>query len=115
MRKIQLIEKTVQSANDFVRIGEELDRGFEKLTGISCLDNIGLDSSLTSTSIDGKELLPKNFEVMFFQTNEHVAPDERFFSLNVPAKGHRIEIEFQDGGSAPSYPYQLKIYLRLAN
>lgn len=115
MKKIQLIEKTVTSANQLVRIAEELDRGFQKLSGIACLDNIGLDSSLTSSSVDGKELLPKNFEVMFFQTNEHVAPDTRFFSLEAKASGQRIEMEFQDGGTAPAYPYQLKIYLRLEN
>lgn len=115
MKKIQLIEKTIDSANQLVRIAEELDRGFDRLTGISCLDNIGLDSNLTSSFVDGKELFPKNFEVLFLQTNEHVAPDGRFFSLDTPAKGNRIEIEFQDGGSAPAYPYQLKIYLRLEN
>ena len=65
--KIQLIEKEIESANDLVRVSEDLDQGYEKVTGIAFLENIGTKHLLQSSSIDGKELFPKNFEVAFLQ------------------------------------------------
>lgn len=115
-QKIQLIEKQIPNAGATVRVSEELDKDFEHLTGIAVLDNIGLNSILLYSSIDGNELFPKNFEVSFFQSNLFVAPDERFLTLKEKkAKGNRLELDFQDGGTAPNYPYTLKIYLKLSN
>lgn len=113
MKKIQLIEKEIASANELVRIHEELDREFSLLTGIAVLDNVPLGSSLTSCSINGKDILPKGFEVLFLQSSNHVAPSERFFPLEAPASGNRLEIAYQDGGLANNYPYTLRIYLEL--
>ena len=113
-QKIQLIEKEIPNANAAVRITEELDKDYQYLTGIAVLDNIGLSSILLHSSIDGNELFPKNFEVSFFQSNLFVAPNERFLTLvEKTAKGNRLELDFQDGGTAPNYPYTLKIYLKL--
>ncbi len=113
-QKIQLLEKQVQDANQTVRISEELDRNYKKLTGIAILDTIGFNHTIISSSVEGKELFPKNFETAFLQTNVFVAPDDRFFTLHQqPAEGNKIELEFKDGGNTPSYPYTLKIYLRL--
>jgi len=116
MQKIQLIEKEIPNANATVRINEELDKDYQNLTGIAVLDNIGLNNILLHSSIDGNELFPKNFEVSFFQSNLFVAPNERFLTLKEKtAKGNRLEMDFKDGGTAPNYPYTLKIYLKLNN
>ena len=114
--KIQLIEQVVPVANASVRISEDLDKGYEKVTGISFLDTIGLNNILKDSSIDGKELFPKDFEVLFLQSNVFVPPDRRFFTVqDHVAKGTKFEMDFQDGGTAFSYPYTLKIYVRLEN
>ena len=116
MKKIQLIEKEVLRSGDTVRVSEDLDRDYKHLTGISFLDNVGLNSLLFSSSLDGKELFPKNFEVAFLQSNVFVPPNERFFTLkNKEANGNKIELDYKDGGTAVSYPYMLRIYLQLEN
>ena len=114
MKKIQLIEKEIPVAGATVKINEELDRDYAEMTGIAFLDNIGLNCLLNSSSIDGEEVFPKNFEVAFLQSNVFVPPNERFFSLqDKKAGGNKIELEFKDGSTAASYPYTLKIYIRL--
>lgn len=114
MNRVQLIEKTVATENALLRISEDLDRNYTHCTGIAFLDNIGTKSSLVSCSVDGREILPKNMEVLFLQTSSNVAPNSRFYSLDgVKAGGSNFQMEYQDGGGAPSYPYTLKIYLRL--
>ena len=113
-KKIQLIEKQITEVKQLVRISDELDRQYDKLTGISFLEKVGKNCLLHSSSVDGKELFAKNFEVEVLQTNLSVAPDERFFTLDgFQANGSSIDFEFQDGGKAVKYPYTLKIYLRL--
>jgi hypothetical protein len=114
MKKIQLIERVIGAAGDSIRISEELDRNYSSLNGISVLDNLGFAHSFESISVEGKEILPKGFEVLFLQSSSNVAPSERFFPLNEKAAGGKIEIDFQDGGDAPAYPYTLKIYLALS-
>lgn len=114
MKKIQLIEKQIASANDSVRISEELDRNYSRLEGISFLDNIGNAHTLNSFSVDGREVLPKGFEVLFLQSSSNVSPKQRFFPIEEKAAGNKLEIDFQDGGDAPSYPYTLNIYLALS-
>lgn len=112
--KVQLIEKEVKVQGDVISITEELDRDYKKLTGIAFLDNNGVSSILQSSSVNGKELFPKNFETAFLQSGINVPPDERFFTLyDREAAGNKIEITFVDGGAAPKYPYTIKIYLRL--
>tara|TARA_R110000787_G_scaffold257595_1_gene362784 strand:+ start:273 stop:632 length:360 start_codon:yes stop_codon:yes gene_type:complete len=113
---VQLIEKEVPSAGAVVTISEDLDNNYRYVDGIAMMDNIGLNHILKQSSIDGKELYPKGFEVSFFQSNLFVAPDNRFLSFEKrEANGNKIELEVEDGGTAPSYPYTLKIYLRLSN
>ena len=113
-KKIQLIEKEVPAAGSTVRILDELDRDYRWLTGIAFLDNIGLNCLLVASVVDGTELFPRDFEVAFLQSNVFVPPNDRFFTLPPQkADGNRIEFEFKDGGTAPSYPYTLKIYLQL--
>jgi len=113
-KKIQLIEKKVEKPEQIVRISEDLDKDFDYLTGIAVLDNIGLNSRLLSSSLDGSELFPKNFEVRYLQSNLSVPPDYRLLTLfGREAKGRKVEFEYQDGGTAKSYPYTLFIYLRL--
>ncbi|MCB0396831.1 MAG: hypothetical protein KDD36_09270 [Flavobacteriales bacterium] len=112
--KIQLLEKEVAAPGDTIRISEDLDKDYKKLTGISFLDNIGLDNILRSISLDGDDLFPKDFEVAFLQTSPFVAPDERFYSLDKMADGKKLEIDFQDDGTG-SYPKTIRVYLRLEN
>jgi len=113
-RKIQLLEKQITAAGQTVRISDDLDITYKKLTGIAFLDSAGLGSVLVSSTVNNDELLPRNFEVVFLQSNVFVAPDERFFTLHdFKAEGSKIDLEFKDGGTAPSYPYSLKVYLRL--
>ena len=113
---VQLIEKEVTTPGATVRISEELDNNFQYVDGIAALDNIGLNHVLEHSSIDGHELYPKGFEVSFFQSNLFVAPDKRYLSFDKRiANGNKINLEVKDGGTAPSYPYVMKIYLRLYN
>ena len=115
-QKIQLIEKEIEQQGQTVRIIEDLDKDYEKLTGIALLDNFGLNSELVSSSLGGSELFPKNFEALFLQSNVFVPPDMRFFTIqDREAKGNKLEIDFKDGGTAGAYPYTLRIYLRLDN
>ncbi len=114
--KVQLIEREVKTPGEIITLAEELDRDYKKLTGISLLDNNGLNSLLQTSSVNGKELFPKNFEAAFVQSGINVPPDQRFFTIHDrEAGGYNIEIVFTDGGTAPKYPYTLKIYLRLEN
>jgi hypothetical protein len=114
--KIQLIEKVITAGGFDYSISDELDRQYKYLTGIAVLDVIGERSLFVSSSIEGKELFPKNFEVGFIQSSKAVSPDRRFFSLSGKrAEGAKIELLFKDGESAPAYPYTLRIYLRLEN
>lgn len=115
-QKIQLIEKEVKISNEIVRISEELDKDFDKLVGIAILDTVGKGHLLRSFSVAGKEVLPKDFEVAFIQSDSFIAPNERFFKLNEIAKGRTLEIEFSDSGAIGAvFPYNLKIYLLLEN
>lgn len=114
--KIQVLEKTVNAANDLVRLVEELDYRYDHFNGIAILDNVGVNCVLVSSNVDGTELFPDNFEVGFLQTNAFVPPNQRFFTVEQrAAKGKKISIDFKDGGSANAYPYVLRIYLRLKN
>ena len=114
MKKIQLIEKEIAAAGSSVRISEELDRNYSKLEGVSFLNNNGTAHTLNGFSVDGREVVPKGFEVLFMQSSSNVSPNERFFPVNEKAAGNKIEIDFQDGGDAPAYPYTLKMYLALS-
>ncbi len=113
MQKIQVITKEITAANELVRINEELDREFSLLSGIAVLDNVPQGSSLTSCAINGKDILPKGFEVLFLQSSNNVAPSQRFFPLEAAANGNKLEIAYQDGGLIETYPYTLRIYLAL--
>lgn len=113
-QRIQVLEKEVTQAGQAVKISDDLDITYKKLTGIAFLDSVGLGSVLLSSSVNNDELLPKNMEVVFLQSNVFVAPDERFFTLHdFKAEGSKIDLEYKDGGNASSYPYTLKVYLRL--
>jgi len=115
-RKIQLIETQVKRAGTIVRFSEELDRDYKSLKGISLLTVIGSGHILASSSVDGLELFPKNFEVNFLQSSDNVSPNQRFFTLEgIPAQGSKIEFDFVDSGKSISYPYDVKIYLLLEN
>ena len=115
--KIQVIEKQVEQANQLVKITDELDFGYKKLTGIGMLSNFsGLKGVIQQSSVSGSELLPKNFEAAFISSNAFVDPNKRFFTLHgFEAEGNKIELEYKDNDGAPAYPFTLRIYLRLEN
>ena len=113
-KKIQLLEAQVNKAGDVVRISEELDQNYKSLIGIGVLSSIGVGSTLMNSSVGGKELFPKNFEVEFLQSSSKVAPNHRFLKLEgVEAAGKKIEMDFKYEGEATTYPIPLKIYLLL--
>ena len=115
-QKIQLIEQEVSSARQLVQVSEELSSDYDYLTGIAILEHAGQNAVLVSSSVAGRELLPKNFETLFISSGLSVAPDQRFFTLDdQQAAGNRIDLTFQDGGTLREYPYTLRIYLRLEN
>ena len=114
-KKYQLIEKEVTKAGELVRISEDLDKDYKKLTGVSILWTMGEQNILVSSSISGKDIFPKNLEVAFLQSNTYVPVNERFFDLEEAANGNKIELEYKDGGGGKTYPYTLKIYLKLEN
>ncbi|UZO79747.1 hypothetical protein NBT05_12390 [Aquimarina sp. ERC-38] len=95
-KKIQLIEREVTRANSLIRISEDLDRNYDRLTGIAFLHTIGSGHLLQSMTVDSMEIFPRGFEVAFLQSNSQVAPKDRFFPLNETAQGKKIEIDFQD-------------------
>lgn len=114
-QKIQLIEKEVAKPGETVRISEDLDKDYKHLTGIGILWTMGKRNILASSSVSGKDLFPKNFEVAFLQSNTYVAPNQRFYPLEEKAEGNKIEMDYKDGGFSKNYPYTLKIYLKLEN
>jgi len=113
--KIQTLEKTITTPNQVVKISEELDQDFERLTGIGILWTMGKKNRFLTSSLAGTELFPKNFPVAFLQSNTYVSPNDRFFKLNDKADGDKIELDYQDGGQHAYYPYTLEIFLRLEN
>lgn len=113
--KIQLLETTVIKANDTVRFSEDFDIGYKFLKGVAVLSSIGKEHLFRSFTVAGAELFPKNFEVEFLQSSNHVAPNERFFKVKDIADGKKIEIEYIDSGKADTYPYSLNIYMLLSN
>ena len=116
-KKIQLIEKMVNTPGELVRISEDLDKEYGWIIGLSILDGIGKGHLLKSSTIGGKELFPKDFEADFFLSDASVSPNERFYSFRETAKGKKIEIEFQDSSvrDRGAYPYMVKLYLLLEN
>ena len=114
-KKIQLIEKEVPQAGATVKLSDELDRNYHRMSGISFPEELGNRAVLISSSVDGNELFPKNFEVVNMQSSTAVSPDERYLTVNEKAEGNKIEMEFKDGGNAPDYPYILKVQVRLEN
>ena len=112
--KIQLLESEITTRGSLVRLSDELDRNYAHLVGIAMLDTISPSHEFRSSTIEGREVFPKNFEVAFLQSSHHVSPKDRFFPLREQAGGNRIEIEFQDRSPEVSFsPYTLKIYLLL--
>lgn len=114
--KYQILEREVTEARQVINLSDYLDKDYKYLTGIAVVDTYTYQSVLENSSIDGKELFPKGFEMLFLQANNFVNPSDRFFSLeDVQANGKKIELEFKDGGTSPIYPFTLKVYLRLEN
>ena len=117
-QKIQLIEQEITAPTSFITLSDELDSQFDFLTGIAFLDNIPEGSLLATSSVDGIELFPKDFETEFLKSNASVSPNERFFSIDKrEAKGNTIELGYSDINRPESttYPYTLRVYLRLEN
>lgn len=116
-RKIQLIEKNVTTAGEAVRLSDDLDKDYNYLKGIALLLPEDKKHTFRSCTLAGREVFPKGFEVAFIQSNDTIAPNERFFKLDEIAQGKELEIEFQDGNAptAPFTPYTLKIYALLEN
>jgi hypothetical protein len=113
--KIQLLETTINKANDIVRFSEDFDIGYKYLEGVAVLSSIGKGHIFRSFTVAGTELFPKNFEVEFLQSSNHVAPNERFFKVKDIADGKKVELEYIDSGKADTYPYSLKIYMLLSD
>ena len=113
--KVQLLEQKVNAAGQVVKINEELDRNFKMITGISFPMSLGTGALLLNSTVNGNELLPKNFGIENMQASSAVAPNERYLGLHDTAEGNKIELEFKDGENAVSYPYILKVQVRLEN
>lgn len=114
-QKYQIIQSVISEAGQTVKLFDHLDKDYDYLTGVSVVDLYGYKAELSHSSIDGKELFPRGFDVLFIQTNNFVNPSERFFGLeDIEAKGKRIDLEYKDGGGA-QYPYTIKLFLRLEN
>ena len=115
-QKYQILETEVNEAGQIIKFSDYLDKDFKYLTGIAVVDTYTYQATLEYSAIDGKELFPRGFEMLFLQANNFVNPTDRFFSLeDIEAKGKKIELEFKDGATSPIYPFTLKVYLRLEN
>ena len=115
-KMIQVIIETVGASEDEVTLEGELSRNYTHFTGVAFLDNIGEGNILLQSFLDQSEIFPNDFEVEFLQTNSSVAPNDRFLSIgNKKIDGTKVKFKYKDGGNAPNYPYELKVYLRLEN
>ena len=115
-QKYQILETEVTEGGQIIKFSDYLDKDFKYLTGVAVLDTYTYQSTLEYSAIDGKELFPRGFEMLFLQANNFVNPSDRFFSFeDVEAEGKKIELEFKDGATSPIYPFTLKVYLRLEN
>jgi len=123
--KYQRIPVVVPSAGAEVPFSADMDKLYEKLTGIAL--EFPWDNSLFASSLQmnvaGDELFAEGFEAKRLTSSQDVPPDDRFYRgskdnpLQDPAKGNLVAGKFTDGGvtSGVTFPYTLQIYLRLEN
>ena len=115
-QKYQIIQGEVSAAGETVKLSDYLDKDYKYLTGVSVMDVSTFQSVLEYSAIDGKELFPRGFEMLFLQTSNFINPADRFFGLeDIEANGKKIELEIKDGSFSPRYPLTIKVYLRLEN
>lgn len=115
-KKYQLLKYTISAASESVKIEAETDKLYKRCTGIHVTQTVSsnaIDSTLNNFKINSKEIFPEGFEVKMINTGQDVSPEDRFYKLDEPAAGSKIEGTYTDKGNAAIYPYTLIIYLRL--
>ena len=115
-QKYQILEAEVSELGQTVKLSDYLDKDYKYLTGIGVINPSVFTGSLEYSAIDGAELFPRGFELLFLQSTNFINPSDRFFGLeDVEAKGKKIDMEIKNLAQSPTYPFTLKIYLRLEN
>jgi hypothetical protein len=115
--KYQLIRLSIAAAGDYP-INAEADKTYGKITGIqfTTTDEAALkDAVFKKFDIDSNDIFPEGFEVKLIKSGEDLKPNERWEDLDERADGSTIAGMFTDAGNAAAYPYNARIYLRLAN
>ena len=93
---------------------KEMDKRYAKLTGIAVQKQSNAKLNFKSFDVNGNsEDFAPGFELAFISTDQNISPDFRFWTLDHPANGYKIDGVIVDDGSAPSYPYFVNIHIRL--
>jgi hypothetical protein len=114
-----MIAFTVCTPGEIVSISEKIvfkDKDQIYLTGIAVSSTEGayLDSVFRKFHLNSEEIFPTDFAVKLLLGPLNIEPQNRFYPLKINFKTDiNVEIEYKDANSKASYPYDVRIYLRL--
>lgn len=116
--KYQLLNFTVNTADEEIKIEAETDKLYNTCTGINILltDESAKFSTL-ELDINNREVFPEQFEVMRIAFREAAPFGYDFHTLNEPAGGSKIKGVYTDKDPTgnTNYPYTFTIAFRLEN
>jgi hypothetical protein len=92
----------------------ELDPRYKKLTGIGLMtSNMTVGATMKTFNCDGNnDTFAEGFQLAFLQTTGAVDPNDRYYKLDLPADGKKLNITVTDPGGG-TYPYTLNFHLVL--
>lgn len=109
--KIQIITVDIPSANAVVNIDAETDIKHQEVKGLYVSSTKELIQTTGKLTIDGNEILPKDFELALLQPTSANSYKEVAMPVDEKAKGSKVKGEIIDGGVASAYPYRISVYL----
>jgi hypothetical protein len=112
---IQCVDGLITS-NAMHELKDKLDADYKYLAGMAISDvHCSKEAILNQIKIKGIDLLPEDFEVAHIISSEHIAPNERFYTLFEPVEIRADEIVIKFTDSKYAEDYNLQIHLLLTN